>query len=68
MLSVLVDLKILYLLDIPKIVQHVRGCSQIMSAAEGGGEVWKMLTMNDKGGRGLRKMLTLADKGGWESG
>ena len=30
----------------------VRGCSQIMSAAEGGGEVWKMLTMAEEGGRG----------------
>ena len=30
--------------------QEVRGCSQIMSAIEGG--VWKMLTMADKRGRG----------------
>ena len=30
----------------------VRGCSQIMSAAEEGRWVFKMLTMADKGGRG----------------
>ena len=29
----------------------VRGCSQIMSAAKGGGGVWKMMTMDDEGGR-----------------
>ena len=29
-----------------------RGCSQIMSAAEGG--VWKMQTLADKGGRGCQ--------------
>ena len=40
----------------------MRGCSQIMSAAKGGG--WKMLTMADKGGSGVNKMLTTDDEGG----
>ena len=42
----------------------VRGCSQIMSAAERGGRVWKMLTMADKGRRGVRQMMTMDDEGG----
>ena len=30
---------------------------------EGGGGVWKSLTLADKGGRGIRQMLALANKG-----
>ena len=41
----------------------IKGCSQIMSAAEGGVGC-KTLTMADIGGRGERQMLTMADKGG----
>ena len=40
-----------------------RGCSQIMSAAEGL-RGWKRLTLADKGVGGVRQMLTLAVQGG----
>ena len=40
---------------------EIRGCSQIMSAAEGGEGVCKILTMADKGGRGIwLLMISLA--------
>ena len=42
----------------------IRGCSQVMAAAEGGEGVWKMLVLADKGGGGVRQMLTLADEWG----
>ena len=42
----------------------IRGCSQIISAAEGGGWGRKIMAMADKGGGGLRQMLTMAEKGG----
>ena len=38
------------------------GCSQIMSVAEEGWGVCKLLTIADKVGRGVRQMLNMAGK------
>ena len=44
-------------------MDHVQGCSQIISATEeGGGMVWQMLTLADEGGKGGLANADITDK------